>query len=166
MEHFISRKSDVGNNPVPVKASVYSEEIWPWIRSIWIHKSRQWWAESAACRMWWNTVKWGAKTIEAAETEVGKVFFLLCRWLCQCIIMTGSFKAYEYFVRTSSFSRNESTCFFISYTTAGVSPAWIKIFFSRPCSLQRSQVITNISIPLERVVKVSYSCARAVYLIV
>lgn len=36
---------------------------------------------------------------------------------------------------TSSFSLNESTCFFISYTTAGVSPASMRIFFSRPCSL-------------------------------
>lgn len=58
----------------------------------------------------------------------------------------SSFRTPDHFVRTSSFSRNESICFFISCTTAGVSPASIKIFFSRPCSLSHtiSEVLRNI----------------------
>ena len=61
--------------------------------------------------------------------------------------LKSSFKTPDHLVCTSSFSRNESICFFISYTTAGVSPASIKIFFSRPWSLRShtfSEVLRDI----------------------
>lgn len=68
MEWIIFQNKEVrynvgGRKRCPSKSSkLHSEEKWGSFWEVFVHYARHWcWAESTACRMWWNSVKWGSK---------------------------------------------------------------------------------------------------------